>query len=151
MIGPVFAQDDLDRIVAELDRSACFALLEQVAGPAVSEDDCGQVAYALEMLADPRSVAGLVVLGEDRSRPADVRWAALEVLTRSGLCPEGEALRRWWQSGDELLRERALIEAERAEADIVGPVARDPAHPLHAAAIRDLSSASRNPTGRTAR
>lgn len=48
------------------------------------------------MLADLRSVAALVALGEIRGMSADVRWAALEVLPRSGLCPEGEALRQWW-------------------------------------------------------
>lgn len=103
----VFGQHDLDRIVAELDRSATGVLLEQLADPAVSEDDRGEIAYALEMLADPRSVTGLVTLGEDHGMPSDVRWAALEVLTRSGLCPEGEVLRQWWHSGDDALREQA--------------------------------------------
>jgi hypothetical protein len=135
-----FARNDIDRVVAQLDRSATAGLLKLLAAPALGDGDRDEIGCALEILADPRSVAGLVALGENRRIPVEMRRAALEVLTGSGLCPEGTSLRRWWQEGDDELRMRALIEASRAEVDIIGPVARDPAHPLHSAAIRGLEN-----------
>lgn len=75
----------------------------------------------------------------------------MEVLSSSGLCPEDAVLRRWWASGDTEPCGRVLMEAERDDADIIGPIARDESHPLHEAAIRGLEFGLRNRSGRTAR
>lgn len=130
--------EELERIVAEQDRSATFALIDRLTDPRLPSAERDQVVHALSVLADPRSVDRLVGIAEDVRLDAAVRGSALDALADAGLCPEGGVLRRWWSSGDVELQKQALIEAERTEVDIIGPVARDPSHPLHEQAIWGL-------------
>lgn len=133
--GSVQTPEELERVIAEQNRSATFGLLERLAETSTPEEEREQVVYALAQLADPRAVRPLVELAENVTLDMTVRGSALDALAEAGLCPEGDDLRRWWASGDEELRKQVLIEAERTEADIVGPVAGDPSHPLYAQAI----------------
>jgi len=110
-------------------------LLERLADPSTPAEEREQVVRALAELADPRSVRPLIDLAENVELDEAVRGGALDALADAGLCPEGDDLRLWWASGDVELRKQVLIEAERTEADIVRPVARDPLHPLHVQAI----------------
>jgi HEAT repeat protein len=129
---------DMDSILAEQDRSLTFVLLDRLSEPSIERDERDQVASALDLLEDPRSIAPLIGIAERLDLPSEVRRTALNVLIATGFCLEGDDLRRWWASGDPELQKATLIEAERTESDIIGPVAQDPIHPLHRYAIEGL-------------
>ncbi|MFI7000419.1 HEAT repeat domain-containing protein [Nocardia sp. NPDC050175] len=129
---------DLERIVEQQDRSATFELIGQLADPAVGGLTREQIRDALGRLRDPRAVASLTEIGRDRERPAEVRLAALQVLEHTAMCPEGADLRAWWDTGDDLVRACVLRQAERSEADLLEPVARDPHHLLHREALSGI-------------
>ena len=132
------ADAELERIIADQDRSATFALLDSLANADVTGDERACVVHALASLADPRSVNRLVATAENPTIDIEVRRSALAALANSGLCPATRTLRQWWTSGDVELQKQALVEADRTEADIIGPIARDPTHSLHEQAIRGL-------------
>jgi HEAT repeats len=140
MIGavPEAADRELDRAAADQDRSATARLLERIADPALTTHDRGEVAATLQVVADPRSAGPLRVIAEDVALPADMRSAALDALMGSGLGPEAGQLREWWDSGDDLLRGQVLLSVGRYGSDLIRPVASDPSHRLHAAAIDGL-------------
>lgn len=127
MIGGVTTSspDWLERVITDQDRSATLALLDRIAEPDLGADQRAEIVRALTVLADPRSLTALIAAGEDPALPGMARRAALNVLSWSGLGPEGPALRRWWATGDPELQAYVLIEAERSD-------------PLHAAAVRGL-------------
>lgn len=76
---------------------------------------------------------------EDRRLPEGSRRAAGELLRRSYAGAADEALlRRWWASGDAVLRENALRRMGVVCRDVVLEVASEPGHDLHAAAVGRL-------------
>ncbi|MBF6338032.1 HEAT repeat domain-containing protein [Nocardia abscessus] len=83
-------------------------------------------------------MAPLAGIGRDRDHPAEVRLAALQVLENAAMCPQGADLRAWWNTGDDLVRACVLRQAERSEADLLEPVARDPHHLLHRHALTGI-------------
>ncbi|MFI6166287.1 HEAT repeat domain-containing protein [Nocardia sp. NPDC051052] len=129
---------ELDRIAEQQDRSATFELIGKLADPSVGGPERERIGYVLTRLGDPRAVARLTGIGRDRERPAEVRVAALRVLENAGMCPEGAELRAWWNTGDDVVRACVLRQAERGEADLLEPVARDPHHPLHRHALTGI-------------
>lgn len=129
---------ELERIAAQQDRSATFELIRKLADPGVGGLERDRIGDTLGRLRDPRATATLTEIGHDRARPAEVRVAALGVLESTGMCPEGADLRAWWNTGDDLVRACVLRQAERGEADLLEPVARDPHHPLHRHALTGI-------------
>lgn len=131
--------DDLTGIGERQDRSATFALIDALADPGIAEPLRERITATLGRLADPRAVEPLTGIGLDRTRPVDVRRAALAVLEDTAMCPEGEALRRWWHIGDETVRACVLRQAERGEADLLAPIVGDRNHPLHRHALTGIA------------
>lgn len=129
---------ELERVADRQDRSATFELIGKLADPSVGGLERERVGYVLGRLGDPRAVARLIGIGHDRERSAEVRQAALQVLESAGMCPEGADLRAWWNTGDDLVRACVLRQADRGEADLLEPVARDPHHLLHRHALTGL-------------
>ncbi|MFD3508782.1 HEAT repeat domain-containing protein [Nocardia sp. NPDC058666] len=126
------------RIAQQQDRSATFELIRVLSDPAVSAADRDELGDVLGRLGDVRAAAPLAAIGLDRDRPAEVRQVALRVLENSAMCPEGARWRAWWNAGDDLVRGCLLRQAERTEADLLEPVARDPHHPLHRHALTGI-------------
>ncbi|MEV6561591.1 HEAT repeat domain-containing protein [Nocardia sp. NPDC051756] len=129
---------ELERVAEQQDRSATFELVRKLADPGVGGLEREQIGDVLGRLGDPRAVTRLTEIGHDRDRPAEVRLAALRVLERAGMCPEGADLRAWWNTGDDLIRACVLRQAERGEADLLEPVLRDPHHLLHRHALAGI-------------
>ncbi len=117
------------------DRSWTFRLLDRLASPELTDAERDAVAGSLTCLDDPRAMAPLLAMIEDRERPESVREAVGAVLRGAGNPASGPTLRGWWQQDDAVLRRHALLSMGRAEADLLEPVLADPAHPLHLQAI----------------
>lgn len=126
-----------EEIRAKHDRSWSFKLLDALLHSR-SEEDIGEIIETFAVLDDPRVVPPMVRLLEDASQPEYLREFVSDVLGQ--MCtgsPEADR-RRWWSSGDRILRRHAIIEAHTSEADILIPVARDPKHEFHLDAIHSL-------------
>ena len=122
-------------IAATKDRSWTMQLLELVLDPQMSSGVREQSADVLLELSDGRVRQPLIDAVQDTSLYEPVRIAAMALLAGLGFTPEGQHRRGWWQSGDPLLQEYALIEADLGDADWVFPILSDPQHPLYATAI----------------
>jgi HEAT repeat protein len=124
-------------IRAKHDRSWSFRLLDALLHSR-PEEDIGEIIETIAALDDPRLVPPMVRLLEDASQPAHLREFVSEVLGQMCTgCSEADR-RRWWSSGDRILRRHAIIEARTSEADILIPIARDPSHEFHLDAINSL-------------
>ncbi|MGK3965084.1 HEAT repeat domain-containing protein [Sorangium sp. So ce118] len=121
------------------DRSWTARLLGWLALPELPAAERDEIATTLERLDDPRAEAPLTRILEARDVVDAAREAAGMVLRSTGNSPSGARLRVAWAEGDALLRRHALLLMGRAEADIVEPVARNPAHPLHREAIEAMA------------
>ncbi|MFE1591508.1 hypothetical protein [Nocardia sp. NPDC058705] len=126
------------RVAEQQDRSATFALIRVLADPDATAAEREEICDVLGRLGDVRAVAPLAAIGRDRDRPTGVRHSALRVLENAAMCPEGAQWRAWWDAGDDLVRGCLLRQAERSEADLLEPVARDPHHPLHRHALTGI-------------
>ncbi|AUX46436.1 hypothetical protein SOCE26_079420 [Sorangium cellulosum] len=120
------------------DRSWTARLLGWLVLPELPAAEREEIATTLSSLEDPRAEAPLTRILEARELPAAAREAAGAVLRSAGLDPGGAWLRTTWAEGDVVLRRHVLLSMGRAEADLVEPVARDPAHPLHKEAIETM-------------
>ncbi|WP_433590539.1 hypothetical protein [Nocardia sp. CA-145437] len=129
----------------QADRSATFDLIRKLADPDSGEPERDGISYALQRLGDPRAVEPLTRIGLDPSGAIEVRRAALSVLESTGMCPEGGELRAWWNDGDDLVRACVLRQAQRTEADLLEPVARDPRDRLHKHALIGLEFSFEEP------
>ncbi|MGW5317499.1 HEAT repeat domain-containing protein [Nocardia thailandica] len=121
------------------NRSMTFAALAALDDHRIGTAERREIGATLGRLGDPRAVAPLTRIALHRARPAGTRQAALTALEDAGLCPEGDALREWWHSGDDMVRAVVLRQAGREHADLLGTVSRDPRHPLHRHAIDGLA------------
>ncbi|WP_280356077.1 HEAT repeat domain-containing protein [Nocardia otitidiscaviarum] len=128
---------ELERIAEQQDRLATFALLRRLIDSGEMERE--RIVDTLGRLSDPRAVAMLAEIGRDRTRPVELRRAALRVLEDAAMCPEGPRLRAWWESGDDVVRACVLRQATRGEADLVEPVVRDPSHRLYREALTGIT------------
>lgn len=119
------------------DRSWTFKLLDLIENSA-PEDDLDDVCRTLGALDDPRAVRPLRSILEDFIRSDHIRRAACNAMNY--MCTGCDAFdrRRWWNSGDSILRKVAIVEAKTSEADFLIPVASDPLHEFHWEAIRRL-------------
>lgn len=131
--------DELDRITEQQDRSATFELIRKLTDLDAGGVERDRIVYALGQIADPRAALPLTDIARDLDRPAEVRQAALQALADSSMSPEGAELRDWWNTGDDLIRAWALRQAERTEADLLEPIARDPHHPMHRDALAAIA------------
>ncbi len=120
------------------DRSHTARLLALLA-QAPEGDKLGEIAWTLERLADPRSLAPLTALLEDTAAPERARQAAGGVLRSTGWTAPPIARRVWWRSGDPILERHALLLMDRADAEIVASVAMDPQHRHHRESIDALA------------
>ncbi|XXX80247.1 hypothetical protein WMF30_15885 [Sorangium sp. So ce134] len=121
------------------DRSWTDRLLGWLVLPDLPEAEREEIATTLERVEDPRAAARLARIVEARELPEAAREAAGVILRSAGNPPGGAWLRAAWAEGDTVLRRHALLFMGRAEADLVEPVARDPAHPLHKEAIEAIA------------
>lgn len=126
-----------DEIRERLDRSWSFRLLDTVL-TSKPGDDLEDIAKTLAELDDPRIVPSLLQVLEDLSQPKFLRESVSHVL--GTICTESSEIdrRRWWHSGDKVLKKHAIIEARTSESDILVPVASDPEHEFHLDAIHSL-------------
>jgi HEAT repeat protein len=122
----------------EADRSHTARLLALLA-TAPEGEELGEIAWTLERLADPRSLAPLTALLEDPAAPLRARQAAGSVLRSTGWTAPRAARRAWWRSGDPILERHALLLMDRGDAEIVEAVAADPRHRHHREAIDALA------------
>lgn len=122
---------DYDRITKIEDRSFTFALLDHLDDP--------RAADALLTLDDPRAREPLLRIVEDRGRTASEREAAASVLAGSLDGVRRDDALRWWASGDELLRRRALFAMGVEDSDIVAPIASSRRHRFHRVAIATMA------------
>jgi hypothetical protein len=76
-------------------------------------------------LDDPRCLLPLLAKSEDSAADPVIRERALTVLSQSLMHPTGTDLRRWWASGDPLLKKAALSLMTRSESDIVAAALED--------------------------
>lgn len=123
-----------ERIREVVDRSWTPRLVERLVAPDVSAEELTELQRTLEYLEDARAVDPLARILEDRSLPDAVREVAGSVLRGSGMLPAAR-VRAQWERGDALLKRHALRAMDRASADVIEPLARDPSHPLHREAI----------------
>ncbi|WP_437579639.1 HEAT repeat domain-containing protein [Sorangium sp. So ce887] len=128
-----------EEIQSAEDRSWTERLLGWLVLPELPAAERDEIATTLERVEDPRAEARLTCIVEARELPEAAREAAGAILRSAGNPPGGARLRAIWAGGDALLRRHAMLLMGRAEADIVEPVARDPAHPLHKEAIEALA------------
>ncbi|WP_437672073.1 hypothetical protein [Sorangium sp. So ce131] len=128
-----------EEIRRDEDRSWTTRLLGWLVLPDLPAAERDEIATTLAALEDPRAEAPLTRMLAARELPEAAREAAGVILRSSGLQPSGAWLRTTWAEGDLVLRRHALLSMGRAEADLVEPVARDPAHPLHKEAIETMT------------
>ncbi|WP_437740855.1 hypothetical protein WMF39_35075 [Sorangium sp. So ce1504] len=128
-----------DEIQRAEDRSWTDRLLGWLVLPELPEAERDEIATTLARVEDPRAAARLMRIVEARELPEAAREAAGAILRSAGNPPGGAWLRAAWAEGDIVLRRHALLLMERAEADLIEPVARDSAHPLHKEAIQALA------------
>ncbi len=127
------------------DRSRSAELFGLVVSDSVTAEVRTEAARTMGFVADPRMTDRLWSAVKDPALLSDSRLACLDVLVAGGHGPGGDALRAWWGSGDEVLDRAVMYFAERTEADLIGPVADDPAHPMHHAAIEGLEFSFEEP------
>jgi hypothetical protein len=126
-----------DAIAAREDRAWTARLVARLAERGASEWDRDAAAETLRRLGDPRAVAPLRALLEDRAAPAEVRDVAGGALL-DALEFSADTLAAWWASGDAVLQRHALLRMDTRFADVVAAVASDPRHPMHSTAIASL-------------
>jgi len=122
---------DYDRITQTEDRSFTFVLLDHLDDPRARD--------ALLTLDDPRAREPLLRIAEDRARTCSEREAAASVLASSMDGVRRDDALRWWASGDDLLRRRALLLMGVEDASIVEPIASSPLHRLYREAIATMA------------
>ena len=126
------------RITRTQDRSWTLRLVARLADPALPHRELPRLEAALSALADGRARAPLTALLEDPSAPEPARAVASRLLPGLWDTPSPATLRAWWTQGDLLLRRHALLQMDRCCADLLLPVADDPAHPLHREALEAM-------------
>jgi HEAT repeat protein len=117
---------DFDSIRERGDRAHSLELLKALRDPSLDSDVAHQVVRTLVELDDPRCLVTLRAIAEDTSVEVAVRTRAVSVLCESLAHPTGDDLRRWWTSGEDLLRSAALPLMDRSEADVLEAVFDDP-------------------------
>ena len=117
------------------DRTWTLRLIDEVRSSQASKAERDDALTTLAHLEDPRSVVPLTEIVENRSLPEAIRDAASKVLGGFDDCTTGERRRAWWKTREPMLMAHSLRLMERAEADIVFPVAGDDAHPLQRLAL----------------
>jgi hypothetical protein len=126
-------------IAETADRWWSFRLLDRLVTPELSNHERDEVVSAMQAVSDRRTVPILERLLTDRSRSSATRGAASEILRGMQYLDiewPDDTLRRWWKSGDAVLRRNALLSMDAAACpDIVRAVAADPAHPLRITAL----------------
>jgi HEAT repeat protein len=130
-----------DTITESADRRWTARLVERLVAPGLEADELEALAAALGVLADPRAVGPLEAVVLDPARPEAVRQAAVDALQHSDgwyRAPD-DAVRRWWASGDPVLRLHALWSMdELCCPDLLLAAAADPADPLQALAFGQM-------------
>lgn len=120
------------------DRTRSLELVDRLRVES-DDDECHRLVVTLCSLDDPRTVPALEQLLLDVKADVSARARAGDVLRE--LCntpsPSDLALREWWTSDDERLREHALLKMGHLQKDIVDAVLADPRHPHYLAAIGD--------------
>lgn len=129
-------------ILKSADRAATSVLLARLCSDDLGADELERMIESLTTLSDPRSFDPLIALVEDPDRPADIRRAvgrALRNMEHSTVEVPEERIRGWWQAGDAVLREHALLSMDAHDCpDIVEAVASDPNHPMQADALGQM-------------
>ncbi len=129
--------ETLDRIVSEGDRSRSFALLDRFLEnhPKTKREPLDR---ALIAVADPRLVAPLHKVLEDRTAPPGLRRRAARILSACSVVDERQnQLLTWWNSEDSVLRRYALSSMGSKCPKVVLKVA-DSGYPLKAEALEQM-------------
>lgn len=129
----MFPHEDIRR---EGDRTWTNKLLEAL-GVNDSEKELENISETIEVLDDFRAEGPLLEIME-RSDLILRRSAASSALVGMNAAVTGDSIRKWWESGDEVLRRHALLSCRQSEADIIIPVASNPLHGLYGAAIAGM-------------
>jgi hypothetical protein len=119
------------------DRSWTGRLLDRLEHPGLAAAERSEVVLSLERLADPRAEARLGAILADAGREEAVRADAGMILRATGAVDRA-AIRAMLRDGDEVLRRHAVLAMDHGEADLVLPIAADPAHALHREAIEAM-------------
>lgn len=129
------------QIIETGDRRWSLRLLERLRCPDVTDEELDDLASALGVLSDPRVWPGLLAVLADRGLPERTRRAAGSIERGLDWSPDtpDDVLTAWWEHGDAVLRQHALLSMELCRPDIVLQVARDPTHELHATAIAGMA------------
>jgi hypothetical protein len=127
-----------DEIIASTDRRWTLPLLARLQANGLADDERAQLGEALCVLDDPRSLAPLLALLVDPTRPTAMRQTAGSIL-RDGwytYAADPKQVRIWWQSDDAVLRAHALWCMDAFTCpDLLRQVAATPGHPDRASAI----------------
>jgi hypothetical protein len=126
-----------DDIRATQDRDWSEALLEVVLSSASTDEDRALATHTLAFVDDPRLHQRLRDIMGDRSQPDHARLAAWEITSFGSASLTAGELNDFWVRGDQLLASRVLT--QMFDLDIVLPIAADPDHALHSAAIDALA------------
>ena len=118
------------------DRSWTFRLMDLLMQSS-PEDNVLEIADSLGALDDPRSIAPLLEVVQDTTISGQIRNAVC--ISLSSICTSDAFDRaKWWRSGDEVLNKLAIMTAKSSDAEFLIPIASDPTHRLHHAAIDRL-------------
>lgn len=130
-----------DEIEENLDRSWSSRLVDVIEATTDENDETATEAVDLLIeLGDPAVAQRLMKIALDSTRTDAARSLALDVACDTDLIPEGDGLRKWWNSEDPVLQKVALIFARRTESDYLQSVLDDPLHPFYLQAAEALES-----------
>jgi hypothetical protein len=116
-------------------------MLDRFEDPNIPEGDRRFLIVTLQSISDPEAIARLESIIVDVAKPRIVRQAAGVVLRDeiSYADKPAELLRRWWEEGDDILRQHAFAHMNsRSCPEIVREVAHIPSYPFLTAALRAM-------------
>jgi HEAT repeat protein len=119
-----------------MDRSHTLEVLRKLCASSISASGAHELCSVLIDLDDPRSVIPLLAAVEDPSSGEIVREEIMRALHSFSFDVDRDAVRRWFGSGDPILRTGAVRLFRRSEADLVREVLRDPTDPALVAALQ---------------
>jgi hypothetical protein len=123
----------------EMSAGEQVALARRLKDPGLPEKELEAIRTTFRYAGHPLTGDAFEESLEDRRLPEASRRAAGELLRRRYAGAADDArLRRWWASGDALLRENALRRMGVVCRDVVLEVASDTGHDLHATAVGRL-------------
>ncbi|MBS2001002.1 MAG: hypothetical protein JST44_05810, partial [Cyanobacteria bacterium SZAS LIN-5] len=120
------------------DRSWTLRLVEAIS--TAETENLDAIKTSLIALSDPRSFAPLTAMALDTNNLPAVRQAAIDVLLSQVTTEAPEERKKWWQTGDEIIKHYAAAKFERTEIDIIETILAEPESPYFADALTALEN-----------